>query len=411
MGLTERSSHKPNELSGGEKQRVAVARALINNPSVILADEPSGSLDTHNKDELHQLFFDLRDKFEQTFVIVTHDRGLNDIILDPGFGFGKTLDHNYELLSHLEEFKIFELPILVGLSRKSMITKLLDIPTTEALNGTTVANTIALMTQARDKNGLPLTSDSLISVAVEYFNDKKDLDTKAKTYFYAGRVNQDMQNAKQAMEYFLKAADFLEDSKDYKLKYLIYYYLGDLYLNEGLFDSALKSNRQAFYYSQLLNNKGYMAYALRSIAFAYSGKKEHRNALKYYFKVLNILPKSDVSALAILFNEMGIQYNHLKDYSLALKTVNKAISINQDSAKLLYNYFVKAEIYSNTHQYDSASYFYNKTTHSLDLYTKTESYNKLSKLERNRGDINKALFYNDSYLNYRDSIESKLHGK
>ena len=79
MGLTERSSHKPNELSGGEKQRVAVARALINNPSVILADEPSGSLDTHNKDELHQLFFDLRDKFEQTFVIVTHDEGLAKI--------------------------------------------------------------------------------------------------------------------------------------------------------------------------------------------------------------------------------------------------------------------------------------------------------------------------------------------
>jgi len=79
MGLTERSSHKPNELSGGEKQRVAVARALINHPSVILADEPSGSLDTHNKDELHQLFFDLRDKFEQTFVIVTHDEGLAKI--------------------------------------------------------------------------------------------------------------------------------------------------------------------------------------------------------------------------------------------------------------------------------------------------------------------------------------------
>ncbi len=79
MGLTERSSHKPNELSGGEKQRVAVARALVNHPSVILADEPSGSLDTHNKDELHQLFFDLRDKFEQTFVIVTHDENLAKI--------------------------------------------------------------------------------------------------------------------------------------------------------------------------------------------------------------------------------------------------------------------------------------------------------------------------------------------
>ena len=76
MGLEERAAHKPNELSGGEKQRVAVARALVNRPAVILADEPSGSLDSKNKAELHQLFFDLRDHFGQTFVIVTHDEEL-----------------------------------------------------------------------------------------------------------------------------------------------------------------------------------------------------------------------------------------------------------------------------------------------------------------------------------------------
>ena len=76
MGLSDRATHKPNELSGGEKQRVAVARALMNNPSVILADEPSGSLDSKNKEELHKLFFELRDKFGQTFVIVTHDETL-----------------------------------------------------------------------------------------------------------------------------------------------------------------------------------------------------------------------------------------------------------------------------------------------------------------------------------------------
>ena len=79
MGLSDRGAHKPAELSGGEKQRVAVARALMNQPDVVLADEPSGSLDSHNKQELHQLFFDLRDQFGQTFVIVTHDEELAKI--------------------------------------------------------------------------------------------------------------------------------------------------------------------------------------------------------------------------------------------------------------------------------------------------------------------------------------------
>lgn len=76
LGLTERASHKPSQMSGGEQQRVAVARALINNPSVIFADEPSGNLDSHNKDGLHDLFFELRDRFGYTFVIVTHDTDL-----------------------------------------------------------------------------------------------------------------------------------------------------------------------------------------------------------------------------------------------------------------------------------------------------------------------------------------------
>ena len=77
MGLTDRAAHRPNELSGGEKQRVAVARALVNRPTVVLADEPSGSLDSRNKEELHALFARLRDELHQTFVIVTHDESLS----------------------------------------------------------------------------------------------------------------------------------------------------------------------------------------------------------------------------------------------------------------------------------------------------------------------------------------------
>lgn len=79
LGLSERHHHKPSELSGGEQQRVAIARALINNPSVLFADEPSGNLDSKTKEELHRLFFELRDKYGQTIVIVTHDQGLAEM--------------------------------------------------------------------------------------------------------------------------------------------------------------------------------------------------------------------------------------------------------------------------------------------------------------------------------------------
>ena len=112
MGLSDRAKHKPNELSGGEKQRVAVARALINNPDVILADEPSGSLDSKNKEELHQLFFDLRDKYGQTFVIVTHDEllaSITDRTIHMRDGILDNLD-NLDHLDHLESLDHLEEP-------------------------------------------------------------------------------------------------------------------------------------------------------------------------------------------------------------------------------------------------------------------------------------------------------------
>lgn len=282
--------------------------------------------------------------------------------------------------------------------------------TPKSLSGEDYARYCLLMTQARDKNGLPLTSDSLISAAVEYYNDKSDLHAKAKTYFYAGRVNQDMQNSKQAMEYFLRAADFAEEyGKDNKLLYLTYYYLGDLYFNENLYDSALKMDRKALHYSQLLNNKNYKVLALRNIATAFSGKNRNDSSIVYYSKALEKLPKKDSITLVSLLNEIAGRYNELGDFNHALQTVNKALAIKIENEKLSYSYVVKAYIYYKKLEYDSASVYYNKTINSLDLYTKTESYNRLAKIERFNGNFAKALFYNDIYLNFRDSIEKQQH--
>ncbi len=266
-----------------------------------------------------------------------------------------------------------------------------------------------LMTEAIGKNHLSITSDSLISVAVEYFNDKGDIDTKAKTYFYAGWVNQEMQNTKQAMEYFLKAADFAEGGNDYKLQYLIHYYLGNLYFQENLYDSALKMHRIAYYYSRLLNNKDYMAYALRNTAIAYSGKGNNDSALIYYYRSLNVLPKSDTMTLVTLMNEIAGTYNEEGNYGRAIQLVNKALELKQSSTDLSYPYIIKAYAYYNLLQYDSATYYYNKTLYSKDLYTKADSYYKLSKIEKRRGNLLKAFNYNDIYLSYRDSLEKQLH--
>lgn len=133
-----------NDISGGEMDKSMFDTVVDLQVPYIMQHMQGTPQDMQNSPHYDNLMRETFLYFSEK-IQTLHDRGLNDIILDPGFGFGKTLDHNYELLSHLEEFKIFELPILVGLSRKSMITKLLDIPTTEALNGTTVANTIALM--------------------------------------------------------------------------------------------------------------------------------------------------------------------------------------------------------------------------------------------------------------------------
>ncbi len=284
---------------------------------------------------------------------------------------------------------------------------LLNVINSASLSISDNARYCLLMTEAMIKNSIPITSDSLIDVALNYFKDKEDSAIQAKTYFYAGRVSQEMQNAKQAMDFFLKAADFAENSVDYNLKYLIYYYLSDLYVNENLYDLALDTQQKAYYYSHLLNNKTYMAYARRNIAISYTAKGNNDSALNFYYQALNILPATDTATLITLYNEIGSIYNHRSDYFHANQFVNKAIGLKPVGVRLFYCYVIKAEIYFNLQQYDSAIYYYNKTIQSPNQYTRASSYSRLASLYSVKGDYKGAFKLMQIFNVCRDSIDTQ----
>lgn len=133
-----------NDIAAGEMDdRMFETVARLHVPYIMMhmqGTPQSMQSEPHYDDMIKEIFLYFSRKIQQL-----RDLGVKDIILDPGFGFGKTIEHNYELLSHLEEFAIFDLPLLVGVSRKSMITRLLGITSQEALNGTTVLNTVSLL--------------------------------------------------------------------------------------------------------------------------------------------------------------------------------------------------------------------------------------------------------------------------
>lgn len=262
-----------------------------------------------------------------------------------------------------------------------------------------------LMTKAMIKNDLPISSDSLINVAVEYYEENGDSINKAETYFYAGRVNQDLKNTKEAMTFFLKASDFSENCKNYKLRYLVYYYLGDMYSVDSHYDLAIKMQQKAFYYSKLLKDSLYIAYSLRDLALSYGGKSLNDSSLTCYYQAFNVLPKTNVKVLISLFNEIGGAYSNTCDYKQALRYVDKAIALKPSKTELFYSYVTKAHTFFQMQRYDSAIYYYNKTIYSPNIYTRAASYDRLAAAYRAKGDYIKAYDLMRIYNELRDSID------
>ena len=276
-----------------------------------------------------------------------------------------------------------------------------------ALDKSDNARYCLLMTKALFKNSIPIVSDSLISIALDYYNNSGDSLKKAETYFYFGQVNADMKNSKLAMESLLKAADFASYTRNYKLLYLIYYYLGDLHLNEFLYGPAIKMHQKALSYSKLLNDSSYITHALRNLAISYAGDNKKDSALINYYLALKVIPKSDTATLIALYNEMGGVYENLGNYTLAIESVNKALALDTSTEDPCYSYVTKAHTYLKMEKYDSAIYYYNKTIYSTNLYTRASCYNGLAEAYYAKGDSKKAFLLMNTFNKYRDTIENQ----
>lgn len=276
-----------------------------------------------------------------------------------------------------------------------------------ALDKSDNARYCLLMTKALFKNSIPIVSDSLISIALDYYNNSGDSLKKAETYFYFGQVNADMKNSKLAMESLLKAADFASYTRNYKLLYLIYYYLGDLHLNEFLYGPAIKMHQKALSYSKLLNDSSYITHALRNLAISYAGDDKKDSALINYYLALKVIPKSDTATLIALYNEMGGVYENLGNYTLAIESVNKALALDTSTEDPCYSYVTKAHTYLKMEKYDSAIYYYNKTIYSTNLYTRASCYNGLAEAYYAKGDSKKAFLLMNTFNKYRDTIENQ----
>lgn len=264
-----------------------------------------------------------------------------------------------------------------------------------------------LMTIATIKNSLPVVSDSLIGISLEYYKENGDSLDKAKTFFYAGRVHQEMRDDQEAINHFLKAADYASYSTDNKLNYLIHYYLGDLYFNQNLYNSAIKMQEKAVHFSRMMNDSSYIVYALRNCALSYAGKNMINVALNCYFQALRSLPANETEAHIAILNEIGQRYNNLGKYDIAIKYVDKAIGLKPSPESLFYSDITKGSSYLGLQRLDSAKYYFNKALLSPNIYTRADAFYSLAEIAKREANYKHAYDMMELFRIDMDSIDAQ----
>ena len=267
-----------------------------------------------------------------------------------------------------------------------------------------------LTIKAKDKAYIPHTSDSLIKSVVKYYEDKKDNSHLPEAYYYAGRVYRDLGDAPQALDYFQKAAESIQEDSDRKLATLIYAQTGTLYLYQHIFDKALYTFKKAYHNTMIINDSIYMVYNLRDLGRVFTGMNNIDSTLYYYEKAEQVARSINNPYLTSIINqEVTNIYTQLKEYQKARNALQRSLCNPQKNLPPYYT--VSADLYYYTGQIDSAEYYYKKLLTIGNYYQKQASYRALGKIAQQKGKYTDALNYMEQCLTYTDSIQRKKNAE
>lgn len=288
----------------------------------------------------------------------------------------------------------------------SALLLLKQIKATDKLSTSEYATYCLLLTQAQDKNYITHTSDSLINIALNYFEKHEDSDRLTQTYYYLGRVYSDLQDALQAQKCYLKALELGKNSKDTRLFIRIYNSLGTLYSYQNIYEMALPMYKNALELLKQGNDSTNIAFALRNISRIFKQTQKIDSAIYYCQQAISYTTSKSMPSL---FNDLGNLYSVNQQYKEAFGFLNKARTLAPNKGTLLSIYQSLGELFIKKGQLDSAEFYLNQSVQSDLIYTKAGSYYQLAQIENKRENYKASVKFIEHYEHLRDSIRQHDH--
>lgn len=265
-----------------------------------------------------------------------------------------------------------------------------------------------LLTQAQDLNYITHTSDSLIKIAATYFEKSNDKQHSMLAYYYLGRVNSDLQEALQAQEYYLRALEIGEDSKDYHLLARIYNNLGTLYNYQGIYEMALPMHKKALHFlkKEAKPDTVNISYVLRNTARIFTLMNLEDSAIIYHNRALKYSIPYNISSILV---DLGNIYITKGDYVKSKNYFDQAQKLTTVPKTLYPIYLSKGELFTAMNQIDSAKFYLMKCSQSTNIYTQAGGLHHLAQVALKENNLSDYVKYTKAYSILRDSITNRSH--